>query len=494
MIDWMVVIGGAAGAAVGVILGWVIARLYYLGLTQKSQLQLQHEQELLTQNLQRSEQQLQQHQEQLNQRDGELKEVRSQLSQVEHSLVQAQEQVKQIAQLQQLQEKNEHQIADLQSELKQEHGQVKDLKARLEAANRETEEKVKLLQEAKEQMRLEFQNIAQKLFEDKSQKFTTQNKTNIGEILNPLKEQLSEFKKKVEDVYDKESRDRVSLLQEIVSLKELNTKMSTDALNLTRALKGDNKAQGNWGEMVLEKVLEASGLQKGREYETQGSFANDEGKRLRPDVVVHLPDNKQVVIDSKVSLVAWERFCSDTDEMQEANLKQHIESLKQHIKELSAKDYANLYGINTPDYVLMFIPIEPAFLKALEVDSSLFGNAFDKNIMLVCPSTLLVTLKTIHNIWRYEHQNRNAMEIAKQAGSLHDQFVLFLDSIDDIGDKLGKAQEAYDTARKRLKTGRGNLVRRVEQLEVLGAKAKKALPESWVEEAEENADPVEESQ
>ena len=339
--------------------------------------------------------------------------------------------------------------------------------------------------EAKEQMKLEFQSIAHKLFEDKSEKFTQQNKSNMGEILNPLKDQLSEFKKKGEDVYDKESRDRVSLLQEIVSLKELNTRMSADALNLTKALKGDSKAQGNWGEMVLEKVLEASGLQKGREYETQGSFSNEDGQRLRPDVVVHLPENKHVVIDSKVSLTAWERFSSETEEQQELQLRAHIESIRAHIKDLSAKNYQDLYGINTPDYVLMFIPIEPAFLKALETDARLFGDAFDKNIMLVCPSTLLVTLKTIHNIWRFEYQNRNALEIARQAGALHDQFVLFAEALEDIGDKLDKAQRAYETAHKRLSSGKGNLVGRIQRLETLGAKARKSIPETLRLDSEE---------
>ena len=286
-------------------------------------------------------------------------------------------------------------------------------------------------------------------------------------------------------MYDKESRDRVSLLQEIVSLKELNTRMSADALNLTKALKGDSKAQGNWGEMVLEKVLEASGLQKGREYETQGSFSNEDGQRLRPDVVVHLPENKHVVIDSKVSLTAWERFSSETEEQQELQLRAHIESIRAHIKDLSAKNYQDLYGINTPDYVLMFIPIEPAFLKALETDARLFGDAFDKNIMLVCPSTLLVTLKTIHNIWRFEYQNRNALEIARQAGALHDQFVLFAEALEDIGDKLDKAQRAYETAHKRLSSGKGNLVGRIQRLETLGAKARKSIPETLRLDSEE---------
>ncbi|TNC90398.1 MAG: DNA recombination protein RmuC [Alcanivorax sp.] len=414
-----------------------------------------------------------------------LEQARQQLGEAQRGLAQAEEQGRHHQQLQHKLAATEQTVVELQNELRREHGQVTDLRARLEASQKETQEKLQLLQEAKEQMKLEFQSIAHKLFEDKSEKFTQQNKSNMGEILNPLKDQLSEFKKKVEDVYDKESRDRVSLLQEIVSLKELNTRMSADALNLTKALKGDSKAQGNWGEMVLEKVLEASGLQKGREYETQGSFSNEDGQRLRPDVVVHLPENKHVVIDSKVSLTAWERFSSETEEQQELQLRAHIESIRAHIKDLSAKNYQDLYGINTPDYVLMFIPIEPAFLKALETDARLFGDAFDKNIMLVCPSTLLVTLKTIHNIWRFEYQNRNALEIARQAGALHDQFVLFAEALEDIGDKLDKAQRAYETAHKRLSSGKGNLVGRIQRLETLGAKARKSIPETLRLDSEE---------
>ncbi|WP_461429416.1 DNA recombination protein RmuC [Ketobacter sp.] len=473
----------ACVALVGVLVGWVAGALIGKSRLQKSRLESEHAQALFEQALAQKLEKI----DELNGRVSESQQTievnRQLLTTAERNFIQAQEQLKHQQRLQEALFAEEKQVAELQLELKQEHGQAKELKARLEAAERETKEKVQLLQEAKDQLKHEFQNIAQKLFEDKSEKFTLQNKQNLGEILSPLKDQLSDFKKKVEDVYDKESRDRIGLLQEIVSLKELNFRMSEDAINLTKALKGDSKAQGNWGEMVLEKVLEASGLQKGREYQTQGSYSNENGQRLRPDVIVHLPENKQVVIDSKVSLTSWERFTSVQDEEQSGHLQAHVESIKKHIKELSAKNYPDLYGINTPDYVLMFIPIEPAFLKALEVDSALFSAAFEKNIMLVCPSTLLVTLKTIHTIWRYEHQNRNALEIAQRAGSMHDQFVLFLESLEDIGDKISKANEAYEIARKRIATGKGNLIRRVSQLESLGAKAKKTMPASYREDA-----------
>ena len=484
LVDLELLIYAGGGLLAGCFLMWIICRIFYLSMLRKAEVAHLHETSVAQQYLTQEQDALAEKTEQLYQIQHELKYARSSLSEAEQSRVQLKEQLKQIPMLTQALSSSDNKVAQLQLELRQEHGKVMDLAARLESTQREMEEKLKLLQEAKQQMRLEFETVAQKLLEDKSQKFTQQNKTNMGEILTPLKEQLTDFKKKVEDVYDKESKDRVGLLQEILSLKQLNSQMSEDAINLTRALKGDNKAQGNWGEMVLEKLLEASGLQKGREYETQSSFSNEDGQRLRPDVVVHLPENKHVVVDSKVSLTAWERFSSDDDENNVLHLKQHVDSIKQHVKALSAKDYSNLYGINAPDFVLMFIPVEPAFLKALETDSDLFSSAFERNILLVCPSTLLVTLKTIHNIWRFEHQNQNALEIARQAGGLHDQFVLFLASVDDIGDKLSKAQQAYDMARKRLATGKGNLVRKVEQLQVLGAKAKKSMPETWVEETE----------
>lgn len=476
----------AAALLLGAVAGYLIGHLRQQSRLQKFQLDAEHQAQLAQQQQAQMEQNRVELQQRLQALESNLSELRDAKSELEKNGAQAQEKIRQIAQLEERQQSYESRIANLQLELKAEHGKVNDLSARLQAAQKETGDKVKLLQEAREQMKLEFQTIAQKLFDDKSEKFSQQNKSSLGELLNPLKEQLGDFKKKIEDVYDKESRDRVSLFNEIVALKDLNSKMSVEAVNLTRALKGDSKAQGNWGEMVLEKVLEASGLQKGREYETQGQYSNEDGQRLRPDVIVHLPDNKQVVIDSKVSLTAWERYSAEEEGDSSVHLQAHIESIKTHIRELSGKNYQDLYGINTPDYVLMFVPIEPAFLKALEADPELFGQAFERNIMLVCPSTLLVSLKTIHNIWRYEYQNRNALEIARQAGAMHDQFVLFVESLEDVGDKIGKAQAAYETAHKRLASGKGNLVRRIEQLETLGAKARKKIPASLKEAADDS--------
>jgi len=371
---------------------------------------------------------------------------------------------------------------------KQENGvllaKLSELETRLEDERQNAAEKIVLLQEAREQLKMEFQNVANKIFEDKSQKFTEQNRENIEGVLKPMREQLLDFKKKVEDVYDKESKDRVSLLNEIIHLKTLNERISEDAVNLTNALKGQSKTRGAWGEMILERVLEESGLQKGREYEVQTMYAGEEGQRRHPDVIVHLPEGKDIVIDSKVSLTAYEKYCTaGTDEKREKRLKEHIISVRTHIKALSEKRYEELEGIRTLDFVLMFMPIEGAFWTAIESEQGLFNEAFNKNIMLVSPSTLLATLRIINNIWRYEDQNKNALIIAKKAGDLFDKFVGFVEVLDDVGQKIDKARESYQTARKRLIEGRGNLVRRTTELRQLGVKAQKELPEGLVVQA-----------
>ncbi len=378
-------------------------------------------------------------------------------------------------------------LEKVQNENVQLQARVSELQARLEDERKSGAEKLALLQEARDQLKLEFQNVANRIFEDKSQKFTEQNKENIEGVLKPMREQLSDFRKKVEDVYDKESKERVSLLTEIVHLKTLNERISVDAVNLTNALKGQSKTRGTWGEMILERVLEESGLQKGREYEVQTKYTSEEGQRRHPDVIVHLPEGKDIVIDSKVSLASYEKYCSaETEEKRDRKLKEHILSIRTHIKTLSDKRYEDLEGIRTLDFVIMFLPIEGAFWAAIESEQGLFNEAFDKNIMLVSPSTLLATLRIINNIWRYEDQNKNAMVIAKKAGDLYDKFVGFVDALEDVGQKIGKAQESYQTARNRLAEGKGNLVRRTEELRKLGVKSQKELPESFaVREAEE---------
>lgn len=364
---------------------------------------------------------------------------------------------------------------ELDKQLAERNAEYRNLQERLNEQKKE-------LAEMQEQLTTQFENLANKILEEKSEKFTKQNKEQMDQLLNPLGEKLEAFKKKVEETHKDEVEARGSLKQELKHLMELNQKMSEDAKNLTKALKGDSKSQGNWGEVILERILEKSGLTKGREYQTQYSVTTEEGKRLQPDVVVHLPDEKFLIIDSKVSLTAYEKFSSADDEVdQERFLKEHVNSIRTHVKGLSAKDYQQIHGEKSPDFVLLFIPIEPAFGTALQYDSNLYYEAFDQNIVIVSPSTLLATLATIDSVWKQEYQNKNAMEIAKRGGALYDKFVLFVESMNDIGQRIRQTQHSYDEAMNRLSIGSGNLVRQAEMIRKLGAKASKQLPEGLVE-------------
>ena len=361
------------------------------------------------------------------------------------------------------------------------------LQSKLDEERKSAQEKIVLLEQAERRLAKEFENLANRIFEEKHQKFSQVSKTSVEALLTPMREQLTDFKKKVEDVYDKENKDRASLRTEIQSLKSLNERIGADALNLTKALKGNSKARGTWGEIQLERLLEDSGLVKGREYDVQASHRNEDGQRFQPDVVVHLPEKKDVVIDSKVSLVAYEQYhASESDEERQRQLRAHIASLRTHFSGLSAKNYDELIGINSLDMVIMFVPIEPALLLALEHEPNLFSEAFSLHILLVSPSTLMTTLQIIHNIWRYEHQNRHAQTIAAEAGKLHDQFVNFVDALEKVGDHLEKATESYCTAHKRLAKGKGNLVTRTKNLQILGAKTKKFINPDLLEEAAES--------
>ncbi len=388
-------------------------------------------------------------------------------------------------QINELKEKIEQQELSFQQQQKiTEADKVKiaELTTLLEEERKLTQEKMTLLERAEKNMTSAFENLSNKIMEEKSKKFTEQNKLNMSETLNPLREQLGDFKKKIEDVYDKETRDRVSLFKEITSLKSLNEQMSKDALNLTNALKGESKTRGNWGEVILQRVLEESGLKNGREYETQGSYRDEHGKLFYPDVVIHLPDKKDVVVDSKVSLNAYERFCSsdDSEEKKQA-LAEHLSSIRKHITDLRSKNYKELLNINSLDMVLMFVPIEPALMLAIEQDKNLFNDAFKQGIFLVSPSTLHMNLQIIHNMWRYEYQNNNAQEIAKKAGDMYDKFVGFVDAVEDIGKKLDNAQSAYQTAHKRLTSGTGNLVGRVAAIHKLGLQTNKKLHKKLID-------------
>ena len=341
------------------------------------------------------------------------------------------------------------------------------------------------VEQLQEKFTKEFENLANKILEEKSSKFTIQNKENLDQILKPLSEKIKEFEKKVEDVYVSDSKERAGLIQQIKTLHDLNQQMSKDATNLTNALKGQTKTQGNWGEFILESILEKSGLEKNREYFVQESLTAENGKRLQPDVLVKLPENKTIVIDSKVSLIAYEKFNSSEDENEKNTaIREHILSIRNHLKGLSSKSYQNLYQIQSLDFVLMFLPIEPAFGLAVQNDIGLFNDAFEKNIVIVSPSTLLATLRTIASIWRQENQNKNAIEIARQSGALYDKFVGFVEDLIAVGNKIDSSKESYANAMKKLHEGSGNLVSRVERIKKLGAKTTKALPQSLLDKSD----------
>ncbi len=332
-----------------------------------------------------------------------------------------------------------------------------------------------------------FENIANKILEEKTQKFTDQNKTQLDIVLNPLKEKLKEFEEKVDKAYKTETAERNSLKGQIDTLMNLNKQISEEANNLARALKGDNKAQGNWGEVILERILESSGLKKDIEYKLQVNVTTDDGKRVLPDVVVFLPDNRHLIIDSKVSLVDYERLVNATsDEDREASVKAHILSVKSHIKNLSDKSYQSLNNFNTPDFVLLFMPIESSFGIAIKADNDLFSYAWEKKIVIVSPSTLLATLRTIESLWKNERQSKNYAEIAKTGGDLYDKFTAFIKDMIDLGQKLDQGQKSYKDAMNKLSEGRGNVVRQVEKLKELGVKANKDLPPQLIERAKED--------
>ncbi|MEO1878850.1 MAG: DNA recombination protein RmuC [Methylococcales bacterium] len=372
----------------------------------------------------------------------------------------------------------------LQQQLIRSHTDNAALKTRLEEQHKNAHEKIQLLQDAESQLKTQFENLAHKIFEDRSQQFTEQNKTSMGHIVNPIKEQLTDFKQRLESVYDNESKDRISLRAEIVSLRRDTEKMNQEALNLTKALKGDKKIQGNWGEMILEKVLERSGLRKGIEYETQGAFRDHEQNLFKPDVIIRLPADKDVVVDSKVSLLAYEEYCSTEDDTQRITaLKAHTKAIRDHIKGLSDKDYSGLKGLRSLDFVLLFIPIEAAFLAAFQADEKLFTDAFEHKIVVVTPTTLLATLKTIENIWRYERQNENARMIADKAGILYDKIRGFAEDLEKLGTQLSTAHKTYDGVMNKLTTGNGNLIRQASSFVELGVKVKKTLPKSLTEQA-----------
>jgi DNA recombination protein RmuC len=371
--------------------------------------------------------------------------------------------------------------------------EVAVLNATLRQERAQAAEKLAMLTEAREALSLQFKTLANDILEEKSQRFTTQNKENLDTLLAPLAERIQVFSKQVQDTYDKDSKERLTLEVELRRLQELNTRLNQDAEALTRALTGaHNKTQGNWGEMVLERVLESSGLQKGREYRVQVSdvLHDEEGThRYQPDVIIDLPEGKQLVVDSKVSLNAYTRYIKAVDEAErELELKAHCQALRNHIRSLSEKRYQDLYRLNTLDFVFMFVPVEPAYLLAVQHDMALFNEAFEKRIMVVGPSTLLATLRTVSSIWRHEYQNRNAQEIARQSGAMYDKFAGFVDTLDRLGKQLDGAHDSWQDAMKKLRDGRGNLMSSAERLRRLGIKSNKRIAPHLLGDDEEEGD------
>jgi len=378
---------------------------------------------------------------------------------------------------------------ELTAELSEARAVLREQQITLKEERRSAAEKLALLEHNRDALKQEFENLANRIFEQKSERFTQQTRTSLDTLLNPFRDQLQDFRKRVEDVYTTETRDRQALRSEIKSLQDLNRQITEEAANLTRALKGDKKIQGNWGELILERVLEKSGLRKGIEYETQGSYRDSENQLLRPDVVVNLPDSRNLVIDSKVSLLAYQKWVTEEDDSaREEALNNHVEAVRNHIRTLSEKDYSQLSGLHSPDFVFLFMPIEPAFVAAFQQDENLFSEAFERKIIVVTPTTLLATLRTIENIWRYERQSQNARLIAERAGAVYDKLRVFVEAMERLGVQLHTAQATYDSAMNTLTKGRGNLIAQANRFVELGVRVKKELPKAITDQAEVDAD------
>ncbi len=389
-------------------------------------------------------------------------------------------------QLSQIRQENQtltNELNQLESELNQYRQQniaqfatISELKTRLEETRNAAHERQTILEQSEQRLTTQFENLANRIFEHSGKKIEQQNKQSLNFLLSPLKEQLESFKKQVQDSFGEEAKERHTLTYEIRNLQQLNQQMTKEATNLTNALKGNNKIQGNWGEFILSQILDNSGLRLGYEYDTQVNLTNENNQRLQPDVIVHLPQGGDVVIDSKVTLVAYERYFNNDEEIVKTKaLSDHLTSVRNHLKQLSQKDYHKLIGINSLDYILMFIPVEPAFLCAIDSDPSLINDALKNNIMIVSPTTLLVALRTIHNLWRYEHQNRNAELIADKASKLYDKVRGFVEDMETLGSTLDKAQQTYQNSLNKLSKGRGNIIGQIERFRELGVEVKKPI-------------------
>jgi len=439
------------------------------------------------------EQQIEQQRQTLLERDNSLETWRQKATSLENRLASTDSELaSRRDRLSQLEQENRDlrlRAESLSDEFNQLKVELREQQVTLDKERRSAAEKMELLEKNRVALKQEFENLANRIFDQKSERFSQQSKTSLDSLLNPFRDQLQDFRKRVEDVYTTETRDRQALRSEIKSLQDLNRQITEEAANLTRALKGDKKVQGNWGELILERVLERSGLRKGVEYKTQGSYRDEDNQLLRPDVIVHLPDQRNLVVDSKVSLLAYQQWVvAEEDSARDEALKQHVEAVRSHIRSLSEKDYSQLNGLHSPDFVLLFMPIEPAFVAAFQQDENLFAEAFERKIIVVTPTTLLATLRTIENIWRYERQSQNARRIADRAGAVYDKLRVFVEAMERLGTQLHTAQGTYDNAMNTLTRGRGNLISQANRFVELGVRVKKELPKAIVDQAEVDAD------
>ncbi|KJY84408.1 DNA recombination protein RmuC [Vibrio galatheae] len=471
-----ILISTLAGAVTsGVAVGWWVKQKMRFD-NQLLEQQLESNQQLASNQINQLQQALNDAQQELDQLDSERDKAAYEIKQSHGKLMAVLEKLRYFDAVKQERQQYAQDLNQAREQKSQLEAQLREQEARHEQQNKANQEKLQLLEQAEERLKQQFEQLANQLFEAKTAKVDQQNRQSLDILLSPLKEQLEGFKKQVNDSFNQEAKERHTLVHELKNLQRLNEQMTKEALNLTQALKGDNKQQGNWGEVVLARVLAESGLREGHEYQTQVSLQNEAGKRYQPDVIVHLPQEKQVVVDSKMALVAYERyFNAETDAQRDKALSDHLLALRAHIKGLSQKDYHQLKGIQSLDYVLMFIPVEPAFQVAIQADPSLVKDAMEQNIILVSPTTLLVALRTIDNLWRNDRQNQNAKLIAERASKLYDKLRLFVDDMENLGGALDRANQSYQGAMNKLATGRGNVIRQAESFKQLGVEVKKPI-------------------
>ncbi|EGR2229259.1 recombinase RmuC [Vibrio parahaemolyticus] len=476
-----------AATASGVAVGWWVKQRF-ITQTQLLEHQLVSEKQLHQQQLEQVKQSLADAQQELDELDSERDKAAFEVRQSHGKLMAAMEKLRYFEAVKQERQQYFDELGQMREQKSRLETQLREQQARHEQMNQANAEKLQILEQAEVRLKQQFEHLANQLFEEKTAKVDLQNRQSLEGLLSPLKEQLEGFKKQVNDSFSQEAKERHTLVHELKNLQRLNEQMTREAVNLTQALKGDNKQQGNWGEVVLARVLAESGLREGHEYETQVNLQSEAGKRYQPDVIVHLPQNKQVVVDSKMALVAYERyFNSETDAERDRALSAHLTALRAHIKGLSMKDYHKLKGIQSLDYVLMFIPVEPAFQVAIQADPSLIKDAMEQNIILVSPTTLLVALRTIDNLWRNERQNENAKLIAQRATKLYDKLRLFIDDMEGLGGALDRANQTYQGAMNKLATGRGNVIRQAESFRQLGVEIKRPISSDLAQLAQSDA-------